>query len=89
MLKKSGWANMQNQALLPKVDPVYERLLRWLEAAAKASTKRVVTHTEELRDGRYIVCEEWPSQGAYLELVRHRMTLEAMLYTSLSSEAED
>jgi hypothetical protein len=29
-----------------------------------------------------MVCEEWPSRGAYLELVRHRLTLEAMLYTS-------
>jgi hypothetical protein len=73
---------MQNQALLRDVDPVYARLLRWLEAAAKASKKRTVTHTEELSDGRYIVCEEWPSRGAYLELVRHRLTLEAMLYTS-------
>jgi hypothetical protein len=79
---------MQNHALLRDVDPVYGRLLRWLETAAKASKKRIVTHEKELPNGRYIVCEEWPSRGAYLELVRHRMTLEAMLYTSKPSEED-
>jgi hypothetical protein len=73
---------MQDHALLREVDPVYERLLRWLEAAARASKKRIGTHEKELSNGRYLVCEEWPSRGAYLELVRHRITLEAMLYTS-------
>ena len=77
---------MHNDALLRELDPVYARLLRWLEAAAKASKKRTVMHTEELSDGRYIVCEEWPSRSAYLELVGHRRTLEAMLYTSDPSE---
>lgn len=77
---------MQNHALLREVDPVYDRLVRWLEAAAKASKKRIVTHEKELPNGRYLVCEEWPSRSAYLELVRHRRTLEAMLYTSDPSD---
>jgi hypothetical protein len=75
---------VQNEALLSRETDVYDRLVRWLTAIAKASTPRVVTRTEELSDGRYIVCEEWPSRAAYLELRGHRLTLEAMLHTEKS-----
>ena len=80
---------MHNQALLGQPNPLYDRLVRWLKQAGEASIKRTITHEEELPNGRYIVCEEWPSRSAYLELVRHRMALESMLYTAVSSEDED
>jgi hypothetical protein len=72
---------MQNQALLGREAELYDRLLRWLRAAAKASMRRQITFEEELPNGRYLVCEEWPSKAAYLELAMHRKALEAMLNT--------
>jgi hypothetical protein len=71
------------EALL--ADPLYDRLVRWLRDAAKASRNGGVTREEKLPSGGYIVCEEWPSRAAYLEFVRYRMTLEGMLYTEGSS----
>lgn len=77
------------EALLGRADhPLYDRLVRWLRATAVASREGRVTREEELSNGAYIVCEEWPSRAAYLELARHRMTLEAMLYTEESSPGE-
>lgn len=76
---------MHNQALLGQPNPLYDRLVRWLKQFGEASIKRTITHEEELPNGRYIVCEEWPSRSAYLELVRHRLTLEAMLETEESA----
>lgn len=70
------------EALLGRsIDPIYDRLLRWLRGSAVASREGQVTRQQELPNGLFIVCEEWPSRAAYLEFSRCRMTLEAMLYT--------
>jgi hypothetical protein len=66
--------------------PLYDRLVGWLRSAAEASRKGQVTREEELPNGAYMVSEEWPSESAYLDFARHRMTLEAMLYTEEASE---
>lgn len=77
------------EALLGRADhPLYERLVRWLRATAKASREGRVTREDELATGTYIVCEEWPSRAAYLEFSRYRLTLEAMLYTEESSPGD-
>jgi hypothetical protein len=73
-------------ALLARAEhPLYDRLVRWLRSAAKASCNGQIMREEELPDGAYMVNEEWPSKAAYMEFYSHRVTLEAMLYTEESS----
>jgi hypothetical protein len=48
---------------------------RWLEDVADAAAKGVVTIEKETPDGRYSVCQEWPSRAAYLE---HAVNLETL-----------
>jgi hypothetical protein len=73
---------MGNEALLGRVvDPPYGRLVGWLKKIAEASGHGRVTHETALASGRYIVSEEWPSKAAYIEFLRCRETLEAMLIT--------
>ena len=73
---------MGNQALLGGViDPPYGRLVGWLKKIAEASAHGRTTHENTLASGRYIVSEEWPSKAAYVEFLRCRETLEAMLMT--------
>jgi len=51
----------------------------WLEEVADASRKGEVTLEMELPDGRFLVAEEWPSRVDYLEHVRNRHAIEAMV----------
>jgi hypothetical protein len=52
---------------------------RWLEEVADASAKGEVTLEMELPDGRFLVAEEWPSRVDYVEHVRNRHAIEAMV----------